>query len=262
MKNEYYSVTFDTSGSTSVRARTADDAIFMGEQFTRNGRTNVQITTPDARSFTLQEFQATIEPSEGPSMSSDSVNSTSTAGLDLLSRRASTARFSEAGPTQEQLDLMLAAAVTAADHGRLRPWRFVVMQGKARERLGDLMAEQVRADNPEALEKDLERARVKALRAPVVIALICKPKTGHKVPVIEQQSATAAAGAHLMLAANALGFGAAWKTGAPAYHPSVRSGLGLADDDLIIGFFYIGSDAQPAPLARATIDSVVEYWPA
>lgn len=180
--------------------------------------------------------------------------------LDLLSKRASSARFSDAGPTQAQLDDILAAAVTAADHGRLRPWRFVVMQGEGRLRLGDLMAEQAKVENPQIPEKDIEKARAKALRAPTVIALICTPVVGHKVPVIEQQSATAAAGAHLMLAANALGFGAAWKTGATAYHPVVRSGFGLSADDTIIGFFYIGEDASPAALPRATTESVVQHW--
>lgn len=179
--------------------------------------------------------------------------------LDLLMRRASALSFVEPGPTDEQLEQILSASVTAADHGRLRPWRFIVFQGSGRERLGDLMAGQVLADNPEASEKDLDKARGKALRAPLVIALICKPTLGHKVPVSEQHSAAAAAGAHLMLAANALGFGAAWKTGAAAHHPSVRAGLGLGDDDAIIGIFYIGSEVQPSPLPRATLESVVQY---
>lgn len=181
-------------------------------------------------------------------------------GLDLLMRRASSVCFAEPGPTEAQLQLMLAAAVTAADHGRLRPWRFVIFQDSGRERLGELLADQVRAENPAASEKDLEKARSKALRAPIVVALICKPTVGHKVPLIEQHSAAAAAGAHLMLAANALGFGAAWKTGAAAYHPLVRSGLGLDQDDTIIGFFHIGSDPKPRPLPRATVDGVLQYW--
>jgi nitroreductase len=192
-------------------------------------------------------------------MNLDDVRSGLPATLDLLTRRASALQFVEPGPTEEQLQQMLTAAVTAADHGRLRPWRFVVFLGSGRERLGDLMEEQLRDDNQYALDKDLDKARAKALRAPLVIALICKPTVGHKVPVIEQHSAAAAAGAHLMLAANALGFGAAWKTGAAVYHSAVRTGLGLGDDDTIVGLFYIGSEAQPSPLPRATLESVVQY---
>lgn len=180
--------------------------------------------------------------------------------VDQLLTRASTSRFGEAGPSRLQIDTMLAAAVTAADHGRLRPWRFVVMQGAARNRLANLMMQQVLSDNPEASDAECRRAHEKAFRAPLVIALLCKPRVGHKVPVIEQQSAAAAAGAHLMLAANALGFGAAWKTGAAAYHSVVRDGFGLEEQDSIIGFFYIGEDASPRPLPRANVHGVVEYW--
>lgn len=179
--------------------------------------------------------------------------------LDLLLRRASALQFAEPGPSDAELQQILSAAVTAADHGRLRPWRFVIFEGSGRERLGDLMAEQVRADKPDAEDKDLAKARAKALRAPTVIALLCKPTVGHKVPVVEQQAAVAAAGAHLMLAANALGFGAAWKTGAAAHHPAVRAGLGLEGDDTIVGLFYIGSEPTASPLPRATLESVVQY---
>lgn len=179
--------------------------------------------------------------------------------IDLLLRRASALKFAEPGPTGTQLQQILSAAVTAADHGRLRPWRFIVFEGAGRERLGDLMAAQLRADKPGAEAAELEKAREKALRAPTVVALVCKPVIGHKVPVFEQQAAVAAAGAYLMLAANALGFGAAWKTGAAAYHPTVRAGLGLADEDSIIGIFYVGTEQQRSPLPRATLEDVVEY---
>lgn len=181
------------------------------------------------------------------------------AAIDLLLHRSSALQFAEPGPTDAQLQQVLSAAVTAADHGRLRPWRFIVFEGSGRERLGDLMAAQVRADKPEAEQKDLDKAYAKALRAPIVIVLVCKPVVGHKVPVAEQQAAVAAAGAHLMLATNALGFGAAWKTGATAYHPLVRAGLGLGDDDTITGIFYIGTEVNASPLPRATLEAVVEF---
>ena len=156
--------------------------------------------------------------------------------------------------------MILKAAVTAADHGRVRPWRFVVMQGDGRNRLANLMVDEQRAANPDVSEADAEKTRAKAMRAPVVIALVCKANADHKVPVFEQHLAVAAAGAHLMLAANALGFGANWRTGAAAYHPIVRKGLGFGADDAIIGFFYIGTDTQRSPIPRASIESVVQYW--
>lgn len=155
---------------------------------------------------------------------------------------------------------MLKAAVTAADHGRIRPWRFVVMQGEGRKHLGDLLARVQRAVKPGSSREDLEKARSKALRAPLVIALMCQADHTHKVPVLEQQFAVAAAGAHLMLAAKALGFGSYWRTGAAAVHPLLREGLGIGPNDMIIGFFYIGSEPIPSSLARASTEAVVQYW--
>jgi nitroreductase len=193
-------------------------------------------------------------------LSNDSANLVGPSMIDLLTRRASAVRLTDPGPTRQQIDMILTAAVTAADHGRIRPWRFVVMQGDGRNRLANLMAEEQRTANPEISEAELEKASAKAMRGPVVIALVCKANAAHKVPVFEQQLAVAAAGAHLMLAANALGFGANWRTGAPAYHPIVRQGLGFGVDDAIIGFFYIGTDTQPSPIPRASIESVVQYW--
>ena len=187
-------------------------------------------------------------------------NSAEHAPIDLLLRRASALKLAEPGPSQEQIETMLQAAVTAADHGRLRPWRFVVMQDDGRERLGDLLAAVQSATKPESSEADLEKARAKALRAPLVIALVCQADPAHKVPVLEQQFAVAAAGAQLMLAAKALGFGSTWKTGSPANHPIMREGLGFGPQDTIVGFFYIGSEPQASPLPRASTAAVVQYW--
>ena len=180
--------------------------------------------------------------------------------LDLLLNRASAVRLAEPGPSREQIESMMRASVTAPDHGRLRPWRFIVMQGQGRARLGELMAEVQLALKPDISDAQLDKTREKAMRAPVVIALACKADAEHKVPVIEQQLATAAAGAHLMLAARALGFGASWKTGAAARHPIMREGLGLGSDDAIVGFFYVGTEPLPSPLPRASLESVVTYW--
>ena len=135
------------------------------------------------------------------------------------------------------------------------------MRGEGRARLGALMADALRASNPDASEPEIKRERTKSLRAPLVISLAAQPSPAHKVPVIEQVFAATAAGAQLMLAANALGYGAAWRTGAAAHNALVRRGLGFADDASIIGFFYIGSEAPGGSrLPRASITSVVQYW--
>ncbi|MET0547123.1 MAG: nitroreductase [Caulobacterales bacterium] len=186
---------------------------------------------------------------------------TSLSALELLHSRASAIKLGEPGPSQGDIEAILRAAVTAADHGRVRPWRFIVMQGEGRNKLGALMAQSFQAANPAASPEDLQREANKPLRAPVIIALVAKTDSKHKIPVIEQILAAGAAGAHLMLAANALGYGVTWKTGAAAYDPLVRDGLGFADGDVIIGFFYIGTDPKiGAPPPRAEIGAVTDYW--
>lgn len=185
----------------------------------------------------------------------------SISALDLLHSRASASKFGDKRPSRTEIDSILRAAVTAADHGRLRPWRFIVIEGEGRAKLGALIAKGFEAANPAATPEAIQREADKPLRAPVVVALIAKTDKSHKVPVIEQVLAAGAAGAHLMLAANALGFGCAWKTGAPAYDPIVREGLGYGEDDMIVGFFYIGTDLKAGPaLPRADIGAVTDYW--
>jgi nitroreductase len=193
-------------------------------------------------------------------MSTSTLVHPGTPAIDLLAERASAIKLAEPGPSAEQIGAILSAAVTAADHGRIRPWRFVVIQGEGRKRFGDLLALVERDTKPHLSEEELDKARAKALRAPLIIALLCEADATNKVPVLEQQFAVAAAGAHLMLAAKALGFGTNWKTGTPAYHPIVRSGLGFGPDVSVVGFFYVGSEPRPSPLPRASIDAVVQYW--
>jgi nitroreductase len=180
--------------------------------------------------------------------------------LDLLLNRASAIKLTEPGPNATQIDCMLRAAVTAPDHGRIRPWRFVVMTGDGRKQLGELLAKSKKASSPDTSDEELEKIRGKPLRAPLVIVLACEPNfENYKVPVVEQQLAVGAAGTHLMLAAKALGFGSNWKTGSAAHDPVIISGLGFSDAASIIGFFYIGTEPKGSPLARATIAEVVTY---
>jgi nitroreductase len=181
--------------------------------------------------------------------------------IEFLQHRASAQKLSGPGPSEAEVEAMLRAAVTAPDHGRLRPWRFIVMRGAGRERLGALMADAFRRANPGASDDEVAREAGKPLRAPVVIALVAVPIVPHKIPAIEQVLAAGAAGTQLMLAANALGYGAAWKTGSAAHDADIRAGLGFGDGDTVIGYFYIGTDSKTVPpLPRAGIADVVTHW--
>ncbi len=182
--------------------------------------------------------------------------------IDALLERRSAKTLTDPAPDDGALELLLACAARAPDHGRLRPWRFIVIRGAARERLGELMAGQVRRKQPAASAESLQRERQKALRAPLVIVVtaVCDPAA--RIPAIEQILAAGAAAQNIMLGANALGFGAMWKTGDAAYDDTVKAALGLEARDSIVGFLYLGTvpaDAEP-PRARADWRDRVSYW--
>jgi nitroreductase len=162
--------------------------------------------------------------------------------IDALLARRSARALTEPAPDQGALELILASAARAPDHGRLRPWRFVIVRAAARERFGALLAEHVRATHPGTPAESLQRERQKALRAPMIIVVAAHYTPGVKIPPVEQLLAAGAAAHAMMLAADALGFGAMWKTGGPAYDPTVKRALGLDAEDAIVGFMYLGTE--------------------
>ena len=181
--------------------------------------------------------------------------------IDLLLRRRSAKVLAEPGPDEGALALLLESAARAPDHGRLRPWRFIVIQGASRERFGELMAEQLRRARPASTAEALARERQKAFRAPliIVVAAVCDPKA--KVPQIEQVLSAGAAAGNILLAARALGFNAVWKTGAAAYDETIKAALGLDGNDSIVAFLYVGTEAsEEAPPARAQWRDRLIVW--
>jgi nitroreductase len=178
--------------------------------------------------------------------------------LDGIESRTSPAKIGEPAPSREIIERIIAAGVRAPDHGRLRPWRFVVLQGDARRQLGNAMADMLRAKVPGATEEQLEGERKKALRAPVIIAVAAHITPG-KIPEIEQVLAVGAAVQNMMLAAHALGFGAMWKTGGAAYDINVKRLLQLDERDHIVAFLYVGTVAATGTLAPAPTDQVVRW---
>ena len=181
--------------------------------------------------------------------------------LTALTTRASATALVEPAPDNAALERMLAAAVAAPDHGRLRPWRFLAVRGAARARLGEVMAEALHAREPEAPAALLEKERQKPLRAPLVLVAAAKLEAGHKIPVVEQILAVGAAAQNLIVAAHALGYGTMWKTGAPAYDARVKRALGLAEGDQIVGFLYLGTaeGGLPAAIRQVPASSLVEW---
>lgn len=177
----------------------------------------------------------------------------------LLSRR-SVGKLTEPAPDDAAVARMLEAAVTAPDHGLVRPWRFVVLRGAARERLGDAFAAALLARRPDAGDAAVEADRSKPLRAPLLVAVVCAPQPSIKAPEWEQLASAAAATQNLLLAAHGLGFGAMWRTGWFVASDEVRADLGLAATERLIGLVYVGTPAAPPPERPAVDVGALTEW--
>ncbi|WP_027135233.1 nitroreductase family protein [Geminicoccus roseus] len=168
------------------------------------------------------------------------------------------------GPDRAELEAILAAGAAAPDHGRLAPFRFLVVEGEARAELGDLFVRAARQADPQVAEADLDKQRRNPQRAAVVIVVVTQVRADHpKIPAVEQLSAGAAAMQNMLLAAHAAGFASKWVTGKNAYDPMVRDGLGLAGDDVITGFLYVGSYVEEHPAsAKKDPAAITSRWTA
>ena len=181
--------------------------------------------------------------------------------LTALHTRTSSPRLIDPPPAREALDNIYKAAFRAADHGLLRPWRFLEIKGESRNKLGELFVEAVRQDNPDLSDAQQEKLRNKPLRAPLIIATICSYREHPKVPEFEQELSVAAATQNMLLACHAQDIGVMWRTGAIAYHPVVTKGLGLQAHEKIIGLLYLGTNNCPTrPIETPDITEFVQDW--
>jgi nitroreductase len=153
------------------------------------------------------------------------------------------------------IEKLLQAAVQAPNHYHVRPWRFVVMTGKSRQALGEILAQALKKQNPELPETGLEIERAKPLRAPVLIAVGVDKPDEPRVLEIENICAAAAAVENLLLAAHAEGLGAKWRTGSAARDPDVKKFLGFSPEQELISFVYIGyPDMKPPEVERPSFE--------
>lgn len=167
--------------------------------------------------------------------------------LQLLHERRTVAQVLAPGPDAAELAAMFAAAETAPDHGRLHPWRLLLLDEPTRERLSVAyaQAQSERDADPDAVR----RASSKPLRGPCVVAAFARTVEHPSVPAWEQLVAAGCAVHNLCLAATALGFGSAWRTGWFVTAPQVRAALGAADDEQVIGLIHLGT---PRPVSTST----------
>lgn len=170
--------------------------------------------------------------------------------ITALHQRVSTPRLIAPAPTPDQLHVLFKAALRAADHGNMQPWRFLVIEGAGLSQLGSLFAKAATAKNPEITQSEIERCHAMPQRAPMIVVAIAKCQPNPKVPQVEQIIAAGAATQNLLNAAFATSVGAVWRTGDMAYDPIVKEALGLTEGEEIIGFIYLGTPTVPPHAPR------------
>lgn len=166
------------------------------------------------------------------------------------------------GPAAEDLTRILTAGTRVPDHKKLAPWRFIVFEGDARARMGDVFADACQREEkepPSPVRLDLERGRF--LRAPLVVGVISAIKPRPGAPEWEQVLSAGALCFNICLAANALGFGTSWITEWIAYSPAVRNALKLGEGERIAGFIYMGHPAEkPEERERPAVAGLITRW--
>ncbi len=181
--------------------------------------------------------------------------------LTLLLTRRSQPRLTAPAPQGEALENIKQAALRTPDHASLCPWQFLVIEGKGLDQLGSLF-EQSAIDNDKS-DREIQRAPQLPVRAPMIIVVATQYKEHEKVPMVEQLGSAACATMAMQMAAVAQGYQGIWRTGAYAHCSIVKAGLGISEDDEIVGFLYLGTPAQNLP-EKNTPDSSEFFrsWPA
>ncbi|MDR4305013.1 nitroreductase [Chelatococcus sambhunathii] len=179
----------------------------------------------------------------------------------LKSRRSVPANaLAEPAPSAEELDTMLTIAARVPDHGKLAPWRFIVIEGPARAELGGRLAELMKASDPEAPAGKVE-AVANFCGSALIVAVVSRAGPHVKIPEWEQELSAGAVCMNLSIAVNALGYGAQWLTGWAAYDPKAREVIGLQQNERIAGFIHIGTPTERwTDRPRPELSEVVTRW--
>lgn len=182
--------------------------------------------------------------------------------IEALTQRVSHGKLCAPGPTLEQREHIERAALRAADHGNLRPWRYLYIEGEGLATLGELFLEVAQATSDELSDSQRERFLKMPLRAPAMYIAVAKTTEHPKVPKVEQLMAVAASVQNMITAAYAVGVGAYWRSGDLAFSPELKKGLGLEQDDEIVGFVYMGTPQLPnKPCPELQVADFFKNWP-
>ena len=179
----------------------------------------------------------------------------------IRSRRTVKKMDTERPPTRDQIDEILEAAMWAPSHHMTEPWRFVVISGQGRKRLGEaLVAASLSGPGERPMPERVEIERNRPLTAPVIVVLISSPQVGEKVVPQEELVAAGAALQNMLLAAHSLGLGSFVRTGLLAYSGEVRQLFGLSDREAVVGMVYLGYASGPATPGRRSAAEGKVTW--
>ena len=185
--------------------------------------------------------------------------------FETIKNRRSIGKMTDQRPTRAQIEHILEAATHAPNHHKVEPWKFIVLAGKARAELGAIMANSLAKrlgdtanDKAQAL---LNKERTKLLRSPIVIVVAAEQPHQPNVLAIENIEAVAAAVQNMLLTAEEIGLAAMWRTGDAAFDPHVKQWLGLAPEDHIVAFVYLGYPAIPKLARHPTSFEEKTTWP-
>ena len=182
--------------------------------------------------------------------------------LALIEGRQSVGLLTEPAPDSAQLEQAIQAALAAPDHHRLRPWRFIAIAGDARQQMGEVLVDALRASG-ETDPAQFERVRAQPLRAPLIVLCATIATMHPKVPMVEQVLSTGAAIQNMLLTLHAQGFAAMWRTGALVESTLLKAAFGLQPDDEIAGLVYIGTPAKAlSPRQPLNVADFLSTWSA
>ena len=150
------------------------------------------------------------------------------------------------GPSPAELETILTIGARVPDHGKLAPWRFIIFEGDAQARAGEVISKVFARKNPNAQPAEIDVEKRRLTDAPLVIGIVSFTKPHPKVPSWEQELSAGASAMNIVTAATSLGYGACWLTGWFAFDRDVLDGLGLKADEKLAGFIHIGTPSKPS----------------
>lgn len=181
--------------------------------------------------------------------------------IENILNRNSNKKLQSPHPNKDEMKLVYKAALRAPDHAWLRPSEFIEVTGKGLDKLSKIFTDYIEGTNQDSNDLVLQKYKNAPYRAPMIIVLVTNVKEHPKVPAIEQMLSTAAAAQNILLALNALNYGAIWRTGVLSLNDQIGKYFNFNKNQNILGYLYVGScSGEPKKIPNLNIDEFVTKW--